>query len=798
MPTEFQKSLKLRLDWAEITTVQESIGARCRDGAPSVVQRRITGSGAWRSKLVVGAVLLLCALSVSATARGADVPSSPAVASISTPTGNTLTAFANGSVTGTGQTQLDHGALKQLSGSIVGMASTPSGGGYWLAASDGEVFGFGNAHLYGSAARVHLSQPIVGMASTPNGRGYWLVSSDGQVFAFGNAGLYGSAESIHLNKPIVGMATTPDGRGYWLVASDGGVFNAGDARFYGSAGSMHLSEPIVGMASSSDGCGYWLAASDGEVFGFGNASFHGSSATGDRVVAITALKGGEGYDLESSGGAQISEGTSPVASSAAGAMPISNPQGWHRVFYDNFAGSHLDPSKWTSYLGSAPNDPATNWTASSVSTGSSGLVLRAVKEPDGIWNAGGVSSKVGLSQTYGKYEVRMRIAAADGVSFDDLLVPTGSPGSSYVEFAQNTGGNRQLLLSTLESKSSADKVQFQNKEIKTNLTDWQTVGVQWSPGEIDYTLNGVPWYEIHGASVPDAPMHLDLKLQVWTCPQSNGPCIDSSTPKQVNMDIAWVVAYAQGNASADGSPAPTKDAAIPGGIAMPSVAPTGYRQVFSDNFAESSLNTAKWSAYSGHPGADPGDIWSPSHIAVGGHEMIMSAYKDPAFGNDWVTAGVSSTPGLKQTYGKYLVRFRMDAGVGVTYVALLWPLSNSSPPEIDFAEDNGQGDRTVANATLHFRQDAQDQIVTHSLSINLTQWHTLGVQWSAGKIEYTVDGEIWATVTGPEVPSVPMVLDLQTQVWPCGTIGETCPTSATPAHVNMDVAWVVAYARVKS
>ena len=60
------------------------------------------------------------------------------------------------------------------------------------------------------------------MAATADGGGYWLVASDGGIFAFGDAQFYGSTGSIHLNKPIVGMAATADGGGYWLVASDGG------------------------------------------------------------------------------------------------------------------------------------------------------------------------------------------------------------------------------------------------------------------------------------------------------------------------------------------------------------------------------------------------------------------------------------------------------------------------------------------------------------------------------------------------------------------------------------------------
>ena len=66
---------------------------------------------------------------------------------------------------------------------------------------------------------MHLNQPIVGMAATPSGHGYWLVASDGGMFTFGDAHFYGSTGAMHLNRPISGMARSASGRGYWLVAS---------------------------------------------------------------------------------------------------------------------------------------------------------------------------------------------------------------------------------------------------------------------------------------------------------------------------------------------------------------------------------------------------------------------------------------------------------------------------------------------------------------------------------------------------------------------------------------------------
>ncbi|MGH9021679.1 MAG: hypothetical protein ACRDV9_01020, partial [Acidimicrobiia bacterium] len=72
------------------------------------------------------------------------------------------------------------------------------------------------------------------------GPGYWLVATDGGIFSYGDANFHGSTGAITLNKPILAMAATPSGLGYWIVASDGGVFAYGDATFHGSAGSTKL------------------------------------------------------------------------------------------------------------------------------------------------------------------------------------------------------------------------------------------------------------------------------------------------------------------------------------------------------------------------------------------------------------------------------------------------------------------------------------------------------------------------------------------------------------------------------
>jgi beta-glucanase (GH16 family) len=237
------------------------------------------------------------------------------------------------------------------------------------------------------------------------------------------------------------------------------------------------------------------------------------------------------------------------------------------------------------------------------------------------------------------------------------------------------------------------------------------------------------------------------------------------------------------NAAASGTPS---------GVAMPTGDIPGWHQVFADDFTGSALDSSKWRLYWGQPGGDPGGWFDPAHVSVSGGQMVLAGYRDPADGGKWATAGVSSSPGLVQTYGKYLVRFRFDSGVGIAHAILLWPGDNSWPPEIDFSEDNG-ANRQTAYATLHY--GANNTQVQRKVAVDLTQWHTLGVEWTPGRLVYTLDGQAWSTVTSSHVPSVPMTLDIQTQAWACGTsTWEQCPNATTPAHVNLYVDWVVAYA----
>ena len=193
---------------------------------------------------------------------------------------------------------------------IVGITPTSDRSGYWLVASDGGIFAFGDAGFHGSipGAGLHpagsglahsLNAPIVGMVPSSDGGGYFMVASDGGVFAFGDARFAGSCPGIGGCQGTA-VAVMPDatGNGYWVVTSSGSVYPFGDAANYGQPGPRGPS--ITSAVATPNGQGYWILNSAGSVFAYGDAAFLGSPPAGSAgglnpASAIFATSDGGGY-----------------------------------------------------------------------------------------------------------------------------------------------------------------------------------------------------------------------------------------------------------------------------------------------------------------------------------------------------------------------------------------------------------------------------------------------------------------------------------------------------------------------
>ena len=83
------------------------------------------------------------------------------------------------------------------------IAAEPSGQGYLLVTSKGNVYNFGQAPWYGSPAAAHLTSSVVGIGMQGS-TGYYVVCANGDVYNYGTS-LPGSPNGLGLPAPIDGV-----------------------------------------------------------------------------------------------------------------------------------------------------------------------------------------------------------------------------------------------------------------------------------------------------------------------------------------------------------------------------------------------------------------------------------------------------------------------------------------------------------------------------------------------------------------------------------------------------------------
>ncbi|HEY6472091.1 MAG TPA: Ig-like domain repeat protein, partial [Acidimicrobiales bacterium] len=312
------------------------------DGATSVVSDTtatctVGGDGRTVSFLVEGACTLTPQVS-SGTNYTAGAGSPQTFTILPGPRGYWLVG-SDGGIFSFGQAHF-YGSMGgiPLQRPVVGITPTHDKHGYWLVASDGGIFSFGDSNFYGSipGLGIHpagsgqagsLDAPIVGMVPSSDGNGYFMVASDGGVFAFGDARFAGSCPGIG-GCAGTAVAVMPDhsGNGYWLVTSAGNIYAFGDAPFFGAPSPQ--SSPVVNAVATIDGNGYWILYANGTVLPFGDASSLGNPLgyvnSFNPATSIFPTSDGLGYWVAAAKGDVFSYGNAPFLGSMS-STPLNGP-----------------------------------------------------------------------------------------------------------------------------------------------------------------------------------------------------------------------------------------------------------------------------------------------------------------------------------------------------------------------------------------------------------------------------------------------------------------------------------------
>lgn len=231
-------------------------------------------------------------------------------------------------------------------------------------------------------------------------------------------------------------------------------------------------------------------------------------------------------------------------------------------------------------------------------------------------------------------------------------------------------------------------------------------------------------------------------------------------------------------------------AASPSGTAVgssrlqPKLSTSPFSLVSQDDFNGTSLNPAAWTIFHG-PGNGQTGPKATQNVIVNNGILTLRATQ---INGVWYGASVAAIPVSVQTYGKYVIRARFDAGAGIRCVALLWP-TVGWPPEVDFMEIPSMYPlRQHSDLTNHYWSGTTRMMEHARVDADFTQWHDVGLEWTPTALNYTLDGVVVKVMT-TNVPNQNMWLGLTTAL---GT-GKYAPSSATPKIVDFNVDSVQIY-----
>lgn len=279
------------------------------------------------------------------------------------------------------------------------------------------------------------------------------------------------------------------------------------------------------------------------------------------VSACTAASG-SADEAATTGGAACPQ---PDAVNATAPAPSAAGPAWEQVFVDDFDRCSLG-EQWGTYAGSPGGNPVGTWDESMVTLADGTLRLAGQRTPTG-WVTGGVSNYP-VTQTYGRWEVRMRADPSADLSYHLLLWPQNEQWPPEIDFAESVSAMRDEM-SAFVHWQSAGQNRKANADIAGRFIDWHTVGVEWLPGLIRYLLDGQVWAEVRSADmVPNTPMWLGMQVEAGACERrldwGMTPCGDDEPrPQSADLEVDWVSVYrpsAEFASAAEGYFSPTPGA----------------------------------------------------------------------------------------------------------------------------------------------------------------------------------------------------------------------------------------------
>jgi beta-glucanase (GH16 family) len=262
--------------------------------------------------------------------------------------------------------------------------------------------------------------------------------------------------------------------------------------------------------------------------------------------------------------------------SGAAAPPIDTsspppPKTWQLVWSDEFngpAGQSFDPAKWVAETGGSgwgnqEREYYTTRPENIAVDGNGHLVITALAEPSTTtltcwygacrYTSARIKTKGLFSQTYGRFEARVRIPRGQGLwpafwMLGDNIDAVGWPQSGEIDIMENIGREPSTVHGTVHGPgySGAGGIGGPSQLASPFADDFHLYAVEWSPGLIRWFVDDTQYFQVTTSSIPinatwvfDHPFFLLLNVAVgggWP----NDPDATTTFPQQMVVDYVRV------------------------------------------------------------------------------------------------------------------------------------------------------------------------------------------------------------------------------------------------------------------
>lgn len=240
-------------------------------------------------------------------------------------------------------------------------------------------------------------------------------------------------------------------------------------------------------------------------------------------------------------------GLSAPASAQTSCDP--NPSVWRLTFEDNFAGSAIDATKWRVENATlVKNNELQTYVPDEVSVAGGVLSIRSQRRTlnGRAYTSGLVDTINRFSQTYGRFEARIRVPRTQGIWPAFWMLSQSGVWPPEIDILEMRGQDPFTVVTTQHWGPFPQFYNFASSSFTGPIDlslDFHTYAVEWFPNRIDWYVDGVLRFT-NTTNIPSQPMYLILNTAVGGDFLGNP---DASTVFPQTMQVDWVRAYTRGD-----------------------------------------------------------------------------------------------------------------------------------------------------------------------------------------------------------------------------------------------------------